>query len=66
MNIKKKINKTIKKLQKDIENEENKKIKVCDHCHITGKFRGASHNDCNLKFTNYAMEKKNTTKHQFQ
>ena len=23
--------------------------KVWDHCHITGKFRGASHNNCNLK-----------------
>src|SRR6185295_2992114 len=44
-----KINKTIKKLQKDIEAEENKNIKVWDHCHITGKFRGASHNECNLK-----------------
>ena len=24
--------------------------KVRDHCHITGKFRGAAHNQCNLKF----------------
>ncbi|KAK3101531.1 hypothetical protein FSP39_004239 [Pinctada imbricata] len=24
--------------------------RVRDHCHITGKFRGATHNDCNLKF----------------
>lgn len=24
--------------------------KVCDHCHITGKFRGASHNRCNLRY----------------
>ena len=24
--------------------------KVRDHCHITGKYRGASHRDCNLKW----------------
>ena len=24
-------------------------IKVRDHCHYTGKYRGAAHNDCNLK-----------------
>ena len=24
--------------------------KVRDHCHISGKFRGAAHNTCNLKF----------------
>ena len=24
--------------------------KVRDHCHLTGKFRGAAHNKCNLKF----------------
>ena len=43
------INKQINKLQKDIEGEEGKDKKVWDHCHITGKFRGASHSDCNLK-----------------
>ncbi|XP_048588392.1 uncharacterized protein LOC125572222 [Nematostella vectensis] len=26
------------------------KDKVLDHCHITGKYRGAAHNECNLQF----------------
>ena len=28
----------------------NGKDKVRDHCHLTGKFRGAAHNQCNLDF----------------
>ena len=28
----------------------NNEEKVRDHCHVTGKFRGAAHWDCNLNF----------------
>ena len=52
-----------KKLEMTIEDEENYqnsqncwicnekviKDKVRDHCHITGKYRGAAHKECNLK-----------------
>jgi hypothetical protein len=40
---------TIEKATKAIASEKAKANKVWDHCHITGKFRGASHCDCNLK-----------------
>ena len=33
--------------KKLIDNDEDK---VRDHCHITGKFRGAAHKSCNLMF----------------
>ena len=29
----------------------NEDIKVRDHCHITGKYRGSAHQECNLKLT---------------
>ena len=29
--------------------DENENGPVRDHCHITGKYRGSAHNDCNLK-----------------
>ena len=31
--------------------EFDKDDKVRDHCHYTGKFRGAAHNKCNLKYS---------------
>ena len=31
-------------------NEELGKDRVRDHCHLSGKFRGAAHEVCNLKF----------------
>ena len=38
--------KNLKKLSKSINYWE-----VRDHCHYTGKYRGAAHNICNLKFS---------------
>ena len=29
--------------------DDNQKYKVRDHCHYTGKYRGATHNTCNLR-----------------
>ena len=29
---------------------DNNEGKVRDHCHITGKFRGAAHRNCNIDF----------------
>ena len=31
-------------------NEELSKDKVRDHCYLSGKFRGAAHDGCNLKY----------------
>ena len=34
----------------------NKDIRVRDHCHITGKYRGSAHQECNLKLRVNAAE----------
>ena len=32
------------------DNKDKKYHKVRDHCHYTGKYRGAAHNNCNLRY----------------
>ena len=36
--------------KKEIDNNDKKRYKVRDHCHYTGKYRGAAHNICNLRY----------------
>ena len=49
--IKKEFNKFQKANECHICNKKytNKDIRVRDHCHITGKYRGSAHQECNLK-----------------
>ena len=36
--------------KKEFNNNDKKNYKVRDHCHYTGKCRGAAHNICNLSY----------------
>ena len=36
--------------KKEFDNNDKKHYKVRDHCHCTGKYRGAAHNMCNLRY----------------
>ena len=36
--------------KKEFSDNEKKNYKVRDHCHYTGKYRGAAHNICNLRY----------------
>ena len=36
--------------KKEFSTENKKYYKVRDHCHFAGKYRGAAHNVCNLRY----------------
>ena len=36
--------------KKEFDNNDKKQQKARDHCHYTGKYRGAAHNICNLRY----------------
>ena len=50
--IKKHFNKSLVMTEVDeqhFKSMDDKDVRVRDHCHITGKFRGSAHQECNLK-----------------
>ena len=40
-----------RKFNEERDKDKPSKQKVRDHCHITGKYRGAAHSNCNLKWS---------------
>ena len=40
-----------RKFNEEKDKDKPSKQKVRDHCHITGKYRGAAHSNCNLKWS---------------
>ena len=36
--------------EKEFDNSDKKRHKIRDHCHYTGKYKGAAHNVCNLRY----------------
>ena len=36
--------------KRDFSTDDKNYYKVRDHCHYTGKYRGAAHNICNLRY----------------